>query len=139
MKYRLYWRSATTELREVMWEEMPLCINFSKLDYVGPCSSKMQRHMLDHAMSVKEWVSRNDEMNYYFNPFELYKNLRSGRLNSLGRSTLHLNIQSLGTLLPQKNTLHIRLRQKLFRTARPILLLGSFFRILSLNLDVLGV
>jgi hypothetical protein len=55
------------ELREVMWEERPLCRNSSKLDFGGLRSSRMQRHMLDHVMFVNEWVSRHDEMNYHFN------------------------------------------------------------------------
>jgi hypothetical protein len=138
MKGGIYCGSATVELWEVMWEERPLRINFFKMDYGGPHSSRMQRYMLDHAMSFKEWVSHHDEMNYHFNQFELYKILRSGRLTSLGQSTPQLSIQRLGTLLPQLTTLHIGLRQQLFKIVRLILLLGSFLKISSLDLDVLG-
>jgi hypothetical protein len=94
--------------------------------------------MLDHVSFVKEWVSHHDEMNYHFNQFELYRHLRSGKLTSLDRSTPQLRIQRLGTSLSQLTTLHVGLRQQLFRTVQPILLLGSSFRILSLDLDVLG-
>jgi hypothetical protein len=99
----------------------------------------MQRYILDHAMFVKEWVSCHNEMNYHSNQFELYMNLRSGQLTSLDRSTPQLRIQRLDTLLLQLTTLHIGLKQQLFRTARLILLLDLFLRILSLDLDVLGV
>jgi hypothetical protein len=134
MNDMIYYGSATTELWEVMWEETPLHRKSSKMDYGG-----MKRYMLDHVIFVKEWVSLHDEMNYHFNQFDLYKHLRSGRLTSLDRSTPQLSIQSLGTLLPPLTTLHIGLRKKLFRITRPILMLGSFLRILSLDLDVLGV
>jgi hypothetical protein len=127
------------ELREVMWEERPLHKNSSKLDYGGPRSSRRKINMLYHAMFVKEWVRHHHEMNYHFNQFELYKNLRNGWLTSLGQSTPQLSIQRIGTLLLQLTTLHVGLRQQLFRIVRPILLLGSFLKILSLNLDVLGV
>jgi hypothetical protein len=75
------------ELREVMWEERPLRKMFFNMDYGGPHSSRMKMHMINHAMSIKEWVIHHDEMNYHFNQFELYKHLRNGRLTSFGRST----------------------------------------------------
>jgi hypothetical protein len=126
------------ELWEFIWEERLMSLNFFKMDYGGPSSSRVQRYMLDHAMSIKKWVSHHDEMNYHLNQFDLYKLLRSGRLTSLGQSTPQLSIQRLGTLLPQLTTLNIGLRQQLFRIVRLILLLGSFLKISSLNLDVLG-
>jgi hypothetical protein len=57
------------ELPKVMWKERPLCRKFSKMDYGGTHSSRMKIHMLDHVMSIKEWVSHHDETNYHFNQF----------------------------------------------------------------------
>jgi hypothetical protein len=90
-------------------------------------------------MFVKEWVRNHDKMNYLFSQFKLYKHLRSGWLTSLSRSTPDLSIQRIGILLPQFITLHIGLRKKLSMIVRLILILGSFLKILSLILDVLGI
>jgi hypothetical protein len=139
MKDKTYYGSAKVELWEVMLEERPLRRKSSKLDYGGPCSSRMQSRMLDIGTFVKEWVSHHDEMNCLFSQFDLYKKLRNGWLTSLGKSTPQLSIQRIGILLPQLITLHIGLRQQLSRIVRLILLLGSFLKILSLILDVLGV
>jgi hypothetical protein len=139
MKDKTYSRSAIVELQEVMLEEWPLRRKSSKMDYGGPHSSRMQRHMIDIAMFFKEWVSHHDEMNCLFIHFELYKHLRIGQLNLLGQSTPQLSIQRLGILLPHLITLHVGMRHQLFRIVQLILLLGSFLKIFSLGLDVLGV
>jgi hypothetical protein len=97
------------ELREVMLEERPLHRKSSKMDYCGPHSSRMQRHMLDLVIFFKEWVRHHNEMNFLFGKFELYKHLRNGWLTSLGRSTPQLRIQRLGIFLPQLITLHVGL------------------------------
>jgi hypothetical protein len=85
----------------------------------------------------QKWVSHHGEMNYRFNQFDLYMNLRNGKLTSLDQSTPRIIIQRIDTSSPQLTTLRVGLKQQRFKTVHPILLLGSFFRILSLDLDAL--
>jgi hypothetical protein len=70
------------ERQDILWEchnevvgghvgGNPLCRKFYKMKFGGKCSSRMQRHMLDHVMFIKEWVSHHGEMNYHFNQFKL--------------------------------------------------------------------
>jgi hypothetical protein len=139
MRDKTYCGSDIVELREAMLEERTLHRRSSKLYYGGPHSSKMQRHMLDLTTSVKEWESHHDEMNLLFSQCELCKNSRNGRSNSLGRSTPHLSIQRPCISLPQLITLYGGLRNQLSSISWPIFLLGSFLKILSLGLYVLGV
>jgi hypothetical protein len=66
------------DLWEVMLEGRPLCRKSTKMDYGGPCSSRMKRRMLYLAMFFKEWVSHHEEMNFLSSQFELYKHLTNG-------------------------------------------------------------
>jgi len=127
------------ELWDAMLEERSLRRKSSKMDYGGPCFSNMQKHMIDFATSIKEWESHHDDMNFLFDQFKLCNHLRNGHLTSLGRSTPQLSIQRISILLPKLITLDGGWRKQLFRISRSILLLGSFLKILSLGLDVLGV